>query len=1023
MRVGLALALLLAVPACDDADGGGGGLRNTEFPDLVAEPGELVFAVVPVGQTTTKRFTLRNDGGERIQIESLTLSNSLDSREFQLEHVALPTIITAKGDPGDDAGVNGDRIIVEVHYSPRDEGTDVGLIEVESTTGTLTVPISTIDSEAELVVQPDRLVYVAADGMPETRAVSLQNLGNVPVAITNVYLGDETSADFTLENGDDRPLIEQGDTQEYRVTYTPTIPGGADGTLFIETDNAGYARIPIPLRGDLPAPNIHVTPGEVVFAPIRVGERSDAKTVLIENTGTAPLVISDMGFGLAQGRTNEQFEVTFPELPLELGAGQEHVFEVLFAPDEEGRFGTTIAITSNDPDASITTVSLRGPVAVQCIQAEPARVNFGAVALEQDSAELPLTIANCGDLPLTLGDLTIAGEGFTSDDLDDADDVVIAPRDAVVVHAKFHNAAVPQGREVQGTITIPNDTPSTPEVEVPLFAVGGGAPTCNLVPIPARVNFGLVSRGRAVARTLQLANAGTGRCEIRMERVANIIDIPLPGFEVPFFLTGPAGRRNVAPGEFVDVEIEFRPQVFLAYAAKYTVTYWDPFTMMEKTADADLTGTGGTSEIHVIPGHLDFGEVTAGECASRDERITVYNTGVVNLCITDIELEGECDEFLIVERPVADMDGCILVTRNTPAEMVLVYEPNNLGEDMCELVFTSDADNNPELRVPLTGEGVRDRQTTDIFEQTSGRKVDVLFVVDNSGSMSDEQDNLADNFGDFIQGAERFENEYQLGVVTTDMQSMNHQGKLVEPRVLERGPGIEGRFQDAIRVGANGAGEERGLEASQRALSDPLAFDTGVMCGGDADCQAPDTCVGGFCGGYNRGFLRDDAALEVVYVSDEEDQSQATLNFYVDFLKNIKGFRNEALMHAHAIVGAIDGRAADCNSNHGAADAGRRYVEVAQRTNGGVHSICDNDFGRALRDIGTQAFGLPVQFFLSRPAVRASIEVFVDDVAQPNGWNFDEPTNSIIFDENSVPQPGQTIRVTYEARCFPRRGE
>ena len=52
-------------------------------------------------------------------------------------------------------------------------------------------------------------------------------------------------------------------------------------------------------------------------------------------------------------------------------------------------------------------------------------------------------------------------------------------------------------------------------------------------------------------------------------------------------------------------------------------------------------GIGGDSNISVIPSRLDFGSVTAGDCASREERVTVYNTGIVNLCITDVRLEAQ----------------------------------------------------------------------------------------------------------------------------------------------------------------------------------------------------------------------------------------------------------------------------------------------------------------------------------------------------------------------------------------------
>ena len=87
-----------------------------------------------------------------------------------------------------------------------------------------------------------------------------------------------------------------------------------------------------------------------------------------------------------------------------------------------------------------------------------------------------------------------------------------------------------------------------------------------------------------------------------------------------------------------------------------------------------------------------------------------------------------------------------------------------------------------------------------------------------------------------------------------------------------------------------------------------------------------------------------------------------------------------------------------------------------------MFSICDTNFGQSLQAIGNQAFGLPVQFFLSRPANRNTIEVSVNGNSVTTGWSYDAPSNSIIFDEGSVPQPNQRIRVEYEAQCFPRRG-
>jgi hypothetical protein len=155
----------------------------------------------------------------------------------------------------------------------------------------------------------------------------------------------------------------------------------------------------------------------------------------------------------------------------------------------------------------------------------------------------------------------------------------------------------------------------------------------------------------------------------------------------------------------------------------------------------------------------------------------------------------------------------------------------------------------------------------------------------------------------------------------------------------------------------------------------------------------------------------------LVFVSDEEDQSPGPLNFYIDFFKSIKGFANENMMHAHAIVGDAPG---GCDSNSGSADAGNRYIEVAHETGGEVGSICATNFSSVLASIGDVAFGLKVQFFLSAVAESGTVKVWVDGSECLFGWNYQEDSNSVIFDENGVcmPQEGQVIDIYYKMLCL-----
>ncbi|MGK0361469.1 MAG: hypothetical protein ACI9U2_003787 [Bradymonadia bacterium] len=1019
MRIWLSMLLMaFGLGACDDGDG---GLRDTLFPDLQVDPDQIVLNVVPVGDSTDRVITLRNVGGARLLIETVTFSNATDGREFSKEHPETPFILEASGEQE-----------IRLVYSPRDLGADQGALIITSTdsdTPRVVVPIVTAMSDTELRIDPDRLVYeVAGEGIVDTKSVTISNLGNVPVVVLDVRLGDGTSEDFTLtDDAAERPILAQGDQVSYSVSYTARGGDFDVGSLIIATDDAVYGEILIPLEAVQPSPEIDVTPPSVIFGAVDLNTETPIEQVFIENLGNADLTIESIALALAPAPNNEQFTLhglEGVEWPLVVPAESLFEFGINYHPTVDGVHETAIVITNNDADEGVTTVPVRGRVRAPCIAVNPMAMNFGRVALNQDSARNQMQIVNCGDLPVLIEDINIMGEGYRFAPVD-ADPIgqALDPRATVTIEVWYENSGLAEGVLADGILTVINDTPNTPEIPVPLQVVGGGAPTCDLLVIPERVNYGLVARGRAVSRDLQVVNRGTGACEITSEVLAPFI--PIPGFPIPFILTGRVGNVQVPPGAFLPLEITYRPALFSNDSAIYTVNYNDPFdaAMPQKMATATLSGIGGESDIAVIPGRVDFGAVTAGECASREERVTVYNNGIVDLCIRDIRFEGDgCGEFFLVDRPVADEDGCIRVTRRTPADFTFVYEPGDLGADACDLVLVSDANNAPEFRVPLSGEGVADRRQTDVFEQTSGRTVDVLFVVDNSGSMGEEQRSLQRNFGSFINGAQQFQNDYQLGVVTTDMDAEAEKGRLQgNPRIMRRGPGVEAQFSDTVDVGTNGAGTELGLEAARRALSDPLIFDTEAPCAGDGDCVEPDQCVLGFCGGHNRGFLREDAALEIIFVSDEDDFSQGTLNFYVDFFKNIKGFRNEARFSASAIVGANNGRAQACMGNGGDASPGHRYVEVADRTNGRVLSICDDNFGPNLRDLGNQAFGLQSEFFLSRPAVRQSVEVRVDGQLQNAGWFYDEESNSVVFEEGSVPQPMQTIQVDYEARCFPRR--
>ncbi|MFN7134179.1 MAG: hypothetical protein ACK4N5_19020, partial [Myxococcales bacterium] len=322
--------------------------------------------------------------------------------------------------------------------------------------------------------------------------------------------------------------------------------------------------------------------------------------------------------------------------------------------------------------------------------------------------------------------------------------------------------------------------------------------------------------------------------------------------------------------------------------------------------------------------------------------------------------------------------------------------------------------------VPMKGSGTTQNHQIDNFVQNNQPKTDVLWVVDNSCSMSDKQHLLAGNAQSFITSANATNGDYQLAVTTSD--SLQTSGKYKSdsysaypgttlyageffgsPKIIKRSdPNPADALSKNIRVGQCCSDvAEAGLEGAKLALSNPLLSDT----------TKP-----------NSTFLRADAKLAVIVLSDEEDQSPtSSVQYYVDYFQNLKGAKNTNLFAWHSIVGdSPSGCSATVSGRSISAVAGKRYIEAATRTRGIFRSICTGDWGRIANDIGLDAFAAKTQFLLSRTANPNTLVVTVNGATKVRGtdYDYDSATNSIVFRSSSVPPAGAAIKAEYDALCL-----
>ena len=215
----------------------------------------------------------------------------------------------------------------------------------------------------------------------------------------------------------------------------------------------------------------------------------------------------------------------------------------------------------------------------------------------------------------------------------------------------------------------------------------------------------------------------------------------------------------------------------------------------------------------------------------------------------------------------------------------------------------------------------------DVFTQKGAAQVDILWMIDNSGSMAAEQEKVAERFNQFFNQLIISQVDYHIGVVTSDPDEggvlRQYGGPAVEncaacrfitnevpcdnPNVditgLSRESDIEAAlaadcpaqlvFRKLIKVGVNGSSFEEGFTQAATALGartvDPAT--------GFPDGVAPPE---------NAGFQRAAASLYIVFVSDEEEgakQDGSPVRYYQRLFEGLKLAGNENNVAVAAITG------------------------------------------------------------------------------------------------------------------------
>lgn len=512
-----------------------------------------------------------------------------------------------------------------------------------------------------------------------------------------------------------------------------------------------------------------------------------------------------------------------------------------------------------------------------------------------------------------------------------------------------------------------------------------GARSCALLALaallPACTDYGLglpdaqndpgVPAIDVTPRALDFLSGQAGDVTTRRFTIANVGDA-LVELE-PLALGGDAGfsllttdlPSELAPGDWVDVDVAWTP--IAPGRVEGTVTV-DSSDADEPSIPVALTAEGLIGSLQISPDDWDFGEVAVA--CEQDVELTLQNVGRADLTLTALSYDGDVGLTLIDEPalPLVLAPGAYTTAtvRFVPADVV----------DASGLLTAVSDDPAGDRTAVQQGAGVGTAPRSETFPVDTDPPLDLIVAVDRSSSMLDDAVSLGAGFTAFAAALSANTSDWRMGVVTQDDGCFN--GGVLSPLDAD----VAAAFALAVVTGEDAeiVYDEALLKLSSEAL-------------GQTDS-----------GGCNAGFLREDAPLHVIVVSDEPERSyQEAAAWTWDFwLERMQG----ALDRPDALVvsGVVD--KSDCNEG----DAG--YAEAIAATGGAHLDLCSDDWGSHLAALAEVSASWLWTYPLAEPAQDGTIEVLVDGEAV-DGWSWDADANAVVFDDRP---PGDEVEVRYQGQ-------
>ena len=266
----------------------------------------------------------------------------------------------------------------------------------------------------------------------------------------------------------------------------------------------------------------------------------------------------------------------------------------------------------------------------------------------------------------------------------------------------------------------------------------------------------------------------------------------------------------------------------------------------------------------------------------------------------------------------------------------------------------------------------------DSFTQpTSVNGVDILWVIDPSGSMSQHQARLLMGIDAMMQALPP--SGWRLAIIPSDWRFAESENQF--PLV----PGDTYEMAENMYNQSRAGAFEAGFDAAYAYM---------------------------MTNQYSSTWMRNDAALLIVFVSDEREQSNKYLLDSASFIGWASSQRQSVFVASIVNLHPDDSLCNTTVNNHG-----KKYIEAANYFNGQVVDICSEDWTAGVSDAANQVEPYEEWPLTYEPSDPSHIYVFHDGVPVPDNdgvdtfWHYDAVSNSVIFDK--VPSAHVLVEIAY----------